>query len=710
MRGTRTGGLTITALLAAGPTAVTAPDVAEVAPAELAPQAERLGGAAVSDPSFVGGPAVRIPSTPEGTALRLPGSLPWSRARFLTMDALVQGEHSGEVLVHFFAAGETEARLRVSLGLFPGLRTTLAVPLSVLDGQTLFLPRTPGRLKGRVRGHRLPPDEIDHVRIQLKQTATPQTLYLGTIGLVSREPRYHVSRTPLVDELGQWVAREWEGKIQSDAFLGTFLTFALEEDRDATYPESWCPRGGTTETTFKATGYFRTHHDGTRWWLVDPEGHAFFSLGLDGVRPGETAAVLPGTEPLFGPLAPRSGPLSEAWRGPSGPAGVEGYSFGLANLIRSFGPGWREDWTDMIRSRLVSWRFNTVGNWSDPEFRKESGLPYVIPMPPYPTTETLLYRDFPDVYAEQFRVAAREYAQHLAAFRDDRNLIGYFMQNEPKWAFGANNIASEMLEAHPGTDTRRALAHWLSERYKGDAPDWSVAWGLGLRSFDDVVSKTVHRAADRSETARQDLWEFSKEMVRAYVGIPGIECNEVDPHHLNLGMRYAWVSSELLYEAVGVFDVFTINAYEMAPPAEAIAEIAERARRPVMIGEFHFGALDRGLPSTGLRGVESQRERGIAYRHYVEMAAANPNLVGTHYFILSDQEVLGRFDGENYQIGFVDVCQRPYPELVGSARRAHESVYAVMHGRKKPYVGKAREIPRVGRLMRGPFPRPRTRR
>jgi hypothetical protein len=693
--------IVVAALLLAGPIAVAAADsdLAEVTPASLAPQAERLGGAVVSEAS-VGGPAVRIPSTAVGTALRLPGSLPWSKARFLAMEALVEGEHTGEVLVSFFAAGEDEARLRVSLGLFPGLRTTLAVPLSVLDGQTLFLPRTPGRLKGRVRGHRLRPEEIDHVAIQLRQTAAPQTLLLGAIRLLSREPRYRVPRRPLVDELGQWAARDWEGKTQGDAFLGTDLTIALEEHRGASYPEAWCSRGGTTQTTFKATGYFRTHHDGTRWWLVDPEGHAFFSLGLNGVRPGESAAVVPGTEALFGPLPPKRGPLAEAWRGPSAPDGVEGYSFGLANLIRSFGPGWRKDWTEMTRSRLVAWRFNTVGNWSDPEFRKDAGLPYVIQMPPYPTTRTLLYRDFPDVFAEEFRAAAREYAQHLVGLRDDRELIGYFMQNEPRWALGANNLASEMLEANPGTETRRALAHWLSERYKGDAADWSVAWGLGLRSFADVVSGIVHRAAERSETARRDLWEFSKEMVRAYVGIPGLECHEVDPHHLNLGMRYAGVSSELVFEAVGVFDVFTINAYEMVPPAEAIAEIAERARRPVLIGEFHFGALDRGLPSTGLRGVASQRERGIAYRRYVETAAANPNVVGAHYFILSDQPVLGRFDGENYQIGFVDVCNRPYAELVASATRANESAYAVMAGRDEPYAGRAREIPRVASVIR----------
>jgi len=523
-----------TILGAIGWSATAAPGTVELTVGQLAQQAEQLGGGAVNDSSFVGGPAIRIPSTPEGTGLQLPGSLPWAEARFLTMEAFVQGDHSGEVLIQFFASGEKEPRLSVSLGLFPGLRTRLALPLSALDGETLVLPRTPGRLKGTVRGRPLDPGEIHHVTLQLKETAGPQTLYLGGVELVEREPRYRLQRAPLVDELGQWNAREWEGKTESDAFLGTLLTFALDENTDAAYPETWCPRGGTTEVTFKATGFFRTHNDKERWWLVDPEGHGFFSLGLDGVRPGESAPVLPGSKALFGRLPSKRGPLGGAWTGSSDPQAVESYSFALANLVRSFGPEWRKDWTEMTRSRLVAWRFNTLGHGSDPKFEQDAGLPYVIPMPPYPTTGTLLYRDFPDVYSQEFRSAALEYAQHLVSFRDDPSLIGYFMQSEPEWALTGNNIAAEMLEAHPGTETRRALAHWLSERYKGDAADWSVAWGLGLRGFDNVVDQIILRAEERSEMARRDLWEFSRAMVRAYVGIPGLACHEVDPNHLNL--------------------------------------------------------------------------------------------------------------------------------------------------------------------------------
>lgn len=43
----------------------------------------------------------------------------------------------------------------------------------------------------------------------------------------------------------------------------------------ARFPDSWIAYGGWREMRFDATGFFRTHHDGCRWWLVDPDGFAF---------------------------------------------------------------------------------------------------------------------------------------------------------------------------------------------------------------------------------------------------------------------------------------------------------------------------------------------------------------------------------------------------------------------------------------------------
>jgi hypothetical protein len=671
--------------------------LARLNPAALAALARGVPGAQVVAESPLAAPALKLPATPPGEAVRLPDTLPWEKARFLAMDASADGDFSGEVLVRFFARSEAEPRLSVSLGLFPRLRTRLSLPLSVLDGQTIFLPRTPGRMKAVVSGRRLAPAEIDHVELQLKETAGPQSLYLGMLWLLETEPDYPPPSGPLVDALGQWAARDWPGRTRDEAQLKADLVAAREDARRASFPEGWSRFGGTKARTFEATGFFRTQHDGTRWWLVDPEGHGFFSAGLDSVRPGETAAIVPGAEPLFGPLPPRDSTFAAAYGSRSGRWRSETFSFGLANLVRAFGPDWRPRWTEMTKGRMKAWRFNTVANWSDPELQRAAPpLPYVIPMPDYPGTASSLYRDFPDVFAGEFRESAVRWARHLDDFRDDPYLVGYFMRNEPLWAFGANNVAAEMLEANPGTATRRELARWLRKKYGGDAATWARAWGLGLSSFDQIVADLVPRAADRSPAAKDDLWAFSKEMVKAYVGIPAEECRKVDPHHLNLGMRYAWISSDLLYGSADSFDVFTINSYNMVPPADVIAEIARRTRKPVMIGEFHFGALDRGLPSTGLKGVASQDERGVAYRRYVEAAAANPSVVGAHYFILNDQELLGRFDGENFQIGFVDVCHRPYRELVEAAMRTHEAMYDLMQAKAKPFDREAREIPKVG--------------
>jgi hypothetical protein len=671
--------------------------LARLNPAALKALARGVPGAQIVSVSPLGPSALRLPATPPGEAVRLPETLPWEKARFLALDALADGDFSGEVLVRFFARAEAEPRLSVSLGLFPRLATRLVLPLSVLDGQTIFLPRTPGRMKAVVTGRRLAPVDVDHVELQLKETAGPQSLDLGMLWLLEAEPDCPLGSEPLVDTLGQWSAKDWPGKTRDEAQLKSDLADALEQARRASFPEGWSRFGGTKARTFDATGFFRTQHDGTRWWLVDPEGYGFWSAGLDSVRPGETAAIVPGAASLFGSLPPRGGSFASAYGSRPGHSEVETFSFGLANLVRAFGPDWRPRWTELTKGRMKAWRFNTVANWSDPELaRAAPALPYVIPMPEYPATAISLYRDFPDVFAAGFRESARRWAQHLAAFREDAHLVGYFMRNEPLWAFGANNLAAEMLEASPGTATRRELARWLRQRYGGDAAAWGRAWGLGLASFEEVVSALVPRAADRSPAAKDDLWAFSREMVKAYVGIPADECRKVDPHHLNLGMRYAWISSDLLYESADSLDVFTINSYNMVPPADVIAEIARRTRKPVMIGEFHFGALDRGLPSTGLRGVASQEERGVAYRRYVEAAAANPNVVGTHYFILNDQEVLGRFDGENFQIGFVDVCHHPYRELVEAATRSHEAMYDVMQGKAKPFDREARETPKVG--------------
>ena len=85
--------------------------------------------------------------------------------------------------------------------------------------------------------------------------------------------------------------------------------------------------------------------------------------------------------------------------------------------------------------------------------------------------------------------------------------------------------------------------------------------------------------------------------------------------------------------------------------------------------------------------------RGQAYRIYLEDAAAKPWCVGVHWFTLYDESALGRFDGENWNIGFVDVCNRPYEELCKAARASHERLYTVASGEVAPYDEEPEYLP-----------------
>jgi hypothetical protein len=44
--------------------------------------------------------------------------------------------------------------------------------------------------------------------------------------------------------------------------------------------------GGWKGKKLKASGFFRTEHDGNRWWLVTPEGNAFISFGVNHYHAG----------------------------------------------------------------------------------------------------------------------------------------------------------------------------------------------------------------------------------------------------------------------------------------------------------------------------------------------------------------------------------------------------------------------------------------
>ena len=633
---------------------------------------------------------------PEGLSLILDGvgGLPegWDdpEMRYLTFEVECLETHSAAFDVCCWERDPEKANfdMRIMFGILPGVMTPVPISLGLLDSQRLFPQRTKGCLKLGVFGKPLLRDNIKQISLTTTPMDEEQRIRIRSIYLCDEMPEINYEKTPLTDELGQWNAYDWEGKTKDRAECTENLKKMAEDAKTAHFD---CPDrdrfGGWTALPLTKTGRFHAEKAEGRWWLVTPDGNAFFSAGVDCVIPGNDARI-DIVRDFVGEI-PCGEEFSDAV---SSHRGRESVNFGIANMIHAFGKDeWWRNWADITKAYLTRRGFNTIGNWSELKFIKYAKMPYVLPLGGFPSTEKRIFRDFPDVFSPEYEENSRKFASQLESFVDDEFLIGYFLRNEPEWAFVYDLlIAEELLASKEPLISKNVLIDTLKEKY-GTVEKLNEAWCCEFESF-DALHTPIIRASRLSATAKADLAVFSEEMIRRYVTLPSVECKKVDPGHMNLGMRYAYITDKSLVAGYEHFDVFSINCYQFDPFRD-VDSVGRLLDKPVMIGEFHHGALDRGLTATGIRGVKTQHDRALAYRYYVEQGAKSPYFVGAHYFQYNDQSSLGRFDGENYNIGMVDVCMREYPELSSYAEETHRAMYEVAVGKRAPFDEKPHVIP-----------------
>ncbi len=600
--------------------------------------------------------------------------------QFLVMDVTDEEDISFAMTWTFRASDGRYIAFK--MGLLPHLRTRIALPMNNLDGSILFLPRTPGKLKTVTQGRPLPLADVSSFSLWAGDSLAERKLSIHAVRVADEEPDYPVPDTLMVDSLGQKKCSEWQGKTHGEEELKAYLNDAYENRPTSALPDR-SRFGGWTKKRFEPTGWFALRHDGRRYWLADPDGYAFFSMGLDCVC-FDGDCNLTGITKLCENLPPRG---TVGWstfdRGD-----LDFFSFHVHNLYTGFGADYREKWSDLTAARMESWGFNTIACWSDLDHAVRVKQPYTFIFSGHPRTSENLFRDFPDVFSPEYAKASEKWAKQLKPFADDPYLLGYFMGNEPQWAFVNDlNLAALLLSSEKRFASTERLIGSLAEKYQTIAA-LNEAWGTDFDGFRSI------RAVKYNETAAEDLWAFTAEMIREYMRVPAEAIRRVDSHHLNLGIRYAWMSSKVLASGSEYVDVFSFNCYKL-DPTDLINDFYEKVKKPLIIGEFHFGALDAGLDATGLRGVTSQSERGAAYRRYMQKSASHPMCLGAHYFTLNDQAYLGRFDGENYQIGVVDVCQRPYEGFVKGIIETNRELYEIADGKKPADARLPEEIPAV---------------
>ena len=286
--------------------------------------------------------------------------------------------------------------------------------------------------------------------------------------------------------------------------------------------------------------------------------------------------------------------------------------------------------------RLESWGMNTGGQ----------GHPITVFLY-WRLDRNTTFLGVPDVYSDDFAAGIDDAADRQCKSRkNDPMILGYFVGNEPPWGSREDEVC-KMILAGPDTATKAKLKDFLAQ------------------------SDTLQRRRDFVATA------FSR-----YLNLICTAVRKYDPNHLILGIRFGGTPNEALLHTGTVFDVCSINIYEYEPTLQL--ERAYRITgRPILLGEFHIGVPANCL-GAGLVQARDQTQRALGYRYYVEQAASLPAFVGAYWFEWRDEPVLGRFDGENYNIGFVDGTNRPYAELVEAAQTTNKRLKDIHMGNILP--------------------------
>ena len=387
--------------------------------------------------------------------------------------------------------------------------------------------------------------------------------------------------------------------------------------------------GRTDRPAQRGTGFFRTELVEGRWWLVTPQGHLYWNVGVNSVRPAKSAS----------------------------PESVKAFPATATRELRSLG-------------------FNGLGNGSVSTLQTAAdALPWSIRLnfissfaqhhkQTYATSGHTGYTEqcFP-VFHPDFPAWARRHAEALAATAKDPSVLGIFTDNELQ-------SPVDLLDRH----LRLSVEDAYLRHGRLAAEAWLKAEGL---------------PREPARLTLKDRYRFIAHVFATYTRIVHEAVRAVDRNHLIFGPRFnnhrGQFDNPWFWPAVGPWiDVVAVNYYALwGPQRDEIQEWSGATQRPIILTEWYAKAADApGLANTNGAGwlVRTQADRAKYYQHFVLAACETPALVGFHYFKYldddSDSVALDSAGGANKGICRADGS--PWGELQDAARAVNRQVYPLI--------------------------------
>jgi len=392
-------------------------------------------------------------------------------------------------------------------------------------------------------------------------------------------------------------------------------------------------------------GFFRVRQENGVWWLIDGDGKRFFSTGVNVISIGGDPAKQDPANPEYCGLC----------------------------LFKNHDAWWKS-----TSGRLRKWGFNTVGGWSDEGVLAKHDMPYMISL----HLGGYVGAPWVDVGSKSSLDIIRPLVEPLAKYRDDPLLIGYFIDNELGWY--EDSVFSYWVALDYSDPGKAKLWEMMNEAYHGDLKAFNADFKVLPKptSFNSLKKKM---AAIEINPGRRPLvvYTFLEWLAGEYYRILTAEVRRVDPNHMIMGDRYASYYSQAVVRAAGKYlDVVSVNFNTYAQSGWISPSFFETIYRltgkPIMITEFYAAAMENRSGNLNRSGpflvVQTQKQRAEGGGGMAEQMARLPYCVGYHWFQWSDEPPKGRGDGEDFNMGLVDLKDRPYEELTAAFTRVNKNI------------------------------------
>jgi hypothetical protein len=389
-----------------------------------------------------------------------------------------------------------------------------------------------------------------------------------------------------------------------------------------------------------ATGFFRVEKKGDRWWIIDPEGYPFIHKGVAVFRPGNSSG--------------QKNALNNKYGSP-------------------------DAWVTQESQLLKENGFNGTGAWSNVDLMRQTANPlvYTIIVSPmgsyksehikkfggkYKVTGWQGYRfDLAMVFDPEFDSHIEKTISAIAKYASDKNLLGYFTDNELPWK-------NDALDRHLNLLAKDEVGYVAAKKWLND------------RKGKDAFIADVND---------EDRLAFTGYYYETYLKKVAAAVRKYDPNHMYLGCRFNQESEELnnpeIFKVAGKYmDIVSINHYRKWEPVQSIMNNwTSWSGKPFLVTEWYTKGEDSGLPNKSGAGwnVPTQQNRGYFYQNFIIELLKSKACVGWHWFTYQDNDPLDlTTDASNRDSnkGIVNSLFVPYTPLLENMKMLNTHVYELI--------------------------------